>query len=114
MDAQGKEIPWLRFQPSAELQARYSFLPGVEEDARADMKTSDAEVGTPAQSKDRPVQVSEYTVVVQVNPTNGAYSLQGRLLDARTGTERKKMDVSGITKEDLQMAIVSLVSSLLQ
>ncbi len=114
VDAQGKEIPWFRFQPSVELQARYSFLPGVEEDARADMKTSDAEVGAPAESKDRPVQVSEYTVVVQVNPTNGAYSLQGRLLDARTGTERKKMDDSGMTKEDLQKAIGSLVSSLLQ
>lgn len=112
-DPEGNSVPWIRFEAPGALKERYTFLMPViaskdgKESVPASADTRGAVVGPGAQTS------ADLVVRIVVERTSEGYHLTAVLSGGPSGETRTTQDVSNVSRERIEAAISSLVTSLL-
>jgi hypothetical protein len=112
-DPEGNSVPWIRFEAPGALKERYTFLiPAIaskdgKESVPASTDTREAVFGPGAQTS------ADLVVRIVVERTGEGYHLTAVLSGGPSGQPRTTQDVSNVSRERIEVAISSLVTSLL-
>ncbi len=113
VDENDKPVQWLAYVPDPDLALNYSFV----DSAKGSRARAVDEVHPPMTVLPATIPAEEhpasYRIVVRVIAAEQTVNLEGRLVDSRSGTEKKVLTQSQVPKEKAEETVRQMVRSLL-